>query len=57
MHPKNPLNGRYDFITLLKICPELKSHIIQNKMGDDSINFDNLLSLFSILGKKTLRLI
>jgi 23S rRNA (adenine1618-N6)-methyltransferase len=45
MHPNNPLNSRYDFITLLKICPELKSHVIQNKLGDDSINFDNPVSV------------
>lgn len=45
MHPKNPLNDRYDFEKLIKINPELKNHVSKNKNGEDSINFDNPKSI------------
>jgi 23S rRNA (adenine1618-N6)-methyltransferase len=41
MHTKNPFNKRYDFETLTKSSPELKDHIVKNKNGDDTIDFDN----------------
>lgn len=41
MHPRNPHKDRYNFPELIKANAELKSHVIPNKRGEDSINFDN----------------
>lgn len=41
MHPRNRLNGSYDFDQLLADSPDLKSHIISNKAGRDSIDFSD----------------
>lgn len=41
MHPKNPHKGRYNFSELTKASPELSTHVIKNKRGEDSIDFDN----------------
>jgi 23S rRNA (adenine1618-N6)-methyltransferase len=40
MHPRNPHQDRYDFPELLKASPELKDHVLKNKYGDASIDFD-----------------
>lgn len=39
LHPLNKHQGRYDFVELIKSCPELKSFVALNKFGDTSINF------------------
>lgn len=40
MHPRNLHRERYNFPELIKTSPDLKSHIVPNKMGESSINFD-----------------
>lgn len=39
LHPRNKHRGRYDFPTLIKICPELEQFVAENKYGDLSIDF------------------
>lgn len=41
LHPRNKNVNRYDLSTLIKVKPELKSHIIPNKFGEDSIDFSD----------------
>ena len=41
MHPDNPHKGKYDFKALLNVIPKLKSCIIKNKKGEDSIDFSD----------------
>lgn len=41
MHALNPHSGRYDFPKLIQSLPELKAHVLINKYGDQSINFDD----------------
>ena len=41
LHPNNPHKGRYDFKILIEKLPELKSFIIKNPIGEDTIDFSN----------------
>lgn len=41
MHPRNKHQSRYDFPSLIKSSPELKTHVFVNKFGDESIDFSN----------------
>ncbi|MGJ8581502.1 MAG: 23S rRNA (adenine(1618)-N(6))-methyltransferase RlmF [Psychromonas sp.] len=41
LHPRNLHQGQYDFATLIKACPELESHVIQNPRRALSINFSD----------------
>jgi 23S rRNA (adenine1618-N6)-methyltransferase len=45
MHPRNRHLSRYDLKQLSKICPELATHVLKNKFGDDSVDFSNPLSV------------
>ncbi|MGE3608269.1 MAG: 23S rRNA (adenine(1618)-N(6))-methyltransferase RlmF [Bacteriovoracaceae bacterium] len=54
MHPENPHQGRYNFSELKKVCSDLSAHVIKNKLGEDSINFDNPESV-RILNKAILK--
>ncbi|MGL5801547.1 MAG: 23S rRNA (adenine(1618)-N(6))-methyltransferase RlmF, partial [Cetobacterium sp.] len=40
-HPNNPHKGRYDFKILIEKLPELKSFIIKNPIGEDTIDFSD----------------
>ncbi len=39
LHPRSKHQERYNFDALIKSCPELAPFIVQNKFGDESINF------------------
>ncbi|MBI1837735.1 MAG: 23S rRNA (adenine(1618)-N(6))-methyltransferase RlmF [Flavobacteriia bacterium] len=39
LHPRNQHKERYDFIALIKSCPELNEFVKPNIHGDDSIDF------------------
>src|SRR5690606_4392713 len=41
LHPNNRFNTQYDFDQLIKIVPQLSSHIKQNPLGEKTINFSN----------------
>ncbi|MEG0645518.1 MAG: 23S rRNA (adenine(1618)-N(6))-methyltransferase RlmF [Cetobacterium sp.] len=41
LHPNNPHKGRYDFKILIEKLPELKSFIIKNPIGEDTIDFSD----------------
>lgn len=41
LHPNNPHKGRYDFKILIEKLPELKSFIIKNPLGEDTIDFSD----------------
>jgi 23S rRNA (adenine1618-N6)-methyltransferase len=41
LHPRNPHQGRYDLSVLTTVCPELKSHLILNPKGEQTVNFAN----------------
>jgi 23S rRNA (adenine1618-N6)-methyltransferase len=41
LHPRNPHQGRYDLSVLTAVCPELKSHLILNPKGEQTVNFAN----------------
>lgn len=41
LHPRNRHNRPYDFAELVKKEPELKSFVIKNKLGADTIDFAN----------------
>lgn len=41
LHPNNPHRGRYDFKILIEKLPELKSFIIKNPIGEDTIDFSD----------------
>ncbi|MGL5278004.1 MAG: 23S rRNA (adenine(1618)-N(6))-methyltransferase RlmF [Cetobacterium sp.] len=41
LHPNNPHKGRYDFKILIERLPELKSFIIKNPIGEDTIDFSD----------------
>lgn len=45
MHEKNLHKDRYNFPELIKSNPSLKEHVIVNRFGDESIDFDNPLSV------------
>ena len=39
LHPRNPHQGRYDFVALTRALPELAEHTITNPSGEATINF------------------
>ncbi|WP_258546896.1 23S rRNA (adenine(1618)-N(6))-methyltransferase RlmF [Psychromonas sp. B3M02] len=41
LHPRNLHQGQYDFVSLMKACPELQPHVITNPRGELSINFSD----------------
>lgn len=41
LHPRNPHQGRYDLQALTAVCPELKSHLVLNPKGEQTVNFSN----------------
>lgn len=41
LHPSNKHRDRYDFIALIKTCPELEKYVKINTQGDESIDFAN----------------
>jgi 23S rRNA (adenine1618-N6)-methyltransferase len=55
LHPNNPHRGRYNIEALTKTSPELKEFIIDNPIGDKTINFSDdsaVLALNRALLKK-----
>ncbi len=45
LHPRNQHSGRYDFDLLVAALPELKSHLVKNPVGEDTINFSEPLAV------------
>ena len=45
LHPRNLHTGQYDFLALIKACPELKPFVINNPKGDLTINFSDAQSV------------
>ena len=41
LHQRNKNRDHYDLVELTKSYPELKNHIIPNKLGEDSINYSD----------------
>ena len=41
LHQRNKNREHYDLVALTKFYPELKNHIIPNKLGVDSINYSD----------------
>lgn len=41
MHPRSKHLGRYDLKALVESSPELSLHLVENRYGDDSIDFAN----------------
>lgn len=41
LHPRNRHKGRYDFPSLITVCPELVSYVIDNPDGESTINFSD----------------
>lgn len=41
LHPNNPHQGRYDFNQLIATLPKLKAHLIDNPVGDKTIDFND----------------
>jgi len=41
LHPRNKNRERYDLSALIIATPELKKHIVPNKLGEDSVDFSN----------------
>ena len=41
LHPRNKHRDRYDFKQLIATCPDLAQFVIENKYGDESIDFFN----------------
>lgn len=54
MHPKNKYQGSYDFEELLRTLPELKSAILKNPRGEDTIQFSDPKSV-KLLNKALLK--
>lgn len=48
LHPNNPHKGRYDFKTLIENLPELKSFIIKNPVGEETIDFSDNQSVICL---------
>ena len=48
MHPRNKHQSRYDFPSLIKSSPGLKSHVFVNKFGDETIDFSKPESVKSL---------
>jgi len=45
LHPRNKHQNRYDLDALVKLCPELSTHITSNPKGDATIDFFNPLAV------------
>ena len=45
LHPRNAHLGQYDFVALIKACPELKIKVINNPSGEFTIDFSDALSV------------
>ena len=45
LHPRNAHLGQYDFVALIKACPELKAKVINNPKGELTINFGDAQSV------------
>lgn len=41
LHPRNKHRDRYDFKALIASCPDLGKFVVENKYGDESIDFFN----------------
>lgn len=41
LHARNRNRDKYNLSALIKVVPELKNHIIQNRAGEDSVDFSN----------------
>ena len=41
LHPRNKHRERYDFKKLTASCPELSQYVVENRYGDESIDFFN----------------
>lgn len=41
LHPNNPHQGRYDFVALVRACPELEACLRSNPKGDQTIDFSD----------------
>jgi 23S rRNA (adenine1618-N6)-methyltransferase len=54
IHPRNLHRARYDFESLVAVCPELKPFVIINKYEDVSINFFDPLAV-KMLNKALLK--
>jgi 23S rRNA (adenine1618-N6)-methyltransferase len=48
LHPRNKHRSRYDFETLIDVCPELKSYVSINKFNIETIDFTNPLAIKSL---------
>lgn len=54
LHPRNKNRGQYNFIALIKACPELNHHVNKNQFGNLSINYFDPLAV-KILNKSLLK--
>lgn len=45
LHPRNKNRERYDLNALITVKPELKNFVKPNKLGEDSIDFSNLIAV------------
>ncbi len=45
LHPRNRHRGQYDFPALIKVVPELQSHVMKNPKGQWTINFADPISV------------
>lgn len=45
LHSRNIHVGQYDFLALIKACPDLKAFVIKNPKGDFTINFSDAKSV------------
>ncbi|ENM5815244.1 23S rRNA (adenine(1618)-N(6))-methyltransferase RlmF [Vibrio mimicus] len=55
LHPRNRHRGQYDFPALIKVVPELQSHVIKNPKGQSTINFADPIAV-KLLNKALLAL-
>ncbi|GHZ50174.1 hypothetical protein VCSRO8_3361 [Vibrio cholerae] len=55
LHPRNRHRGQYDFPALIKVVPELQSHVMKNPKGQWTINFADPIAV-KLLNKALLAL-
>lgn len=48
LHPKNPHQGRYDFVRLCRYYPALQPFIVSTPNGDSSIDFSNEAAVLAL---------
>lgn len=48
LHPKNPHQGRYDFVRLCRYYPALQPFIVSTPNGDSSIDFSNAAAVLAL---------